>query len=125
MQPFTAQVDCAALFIHSELFYEVSSNSVNDVFNAAPTHPLGCLCSRFVAAEALQATLLLFTATLRFQMSRCTHKQQLHANITVPLLNRASCNYIMSQAFTCGEQALVLGDNSPRPQCFLAALWSS
>ena len=99
--------DCAALFIHSELFYEVPGNSVNDVFNAALTHrpPLRVfLRSRFVAAEALQAALPLFTAEPRFQMSRCTHKQRLHANITVPLLNRASCNYIMSQALTHAER---------------------
>ncbi|KAF3839136.1 hypothetical protein F7725_017853 [Dissostichus mawsoni] len=33
-------------------------------------------------------------------MIRSTHKQQLHANITVPLLTRAGCNYIMSPALT-------------------------
>lgn len=113
------------LFPFIPLFYEVSCNSMKEVFNAAPTHPLGCLHPRCVAAKALQAALLLFTAALCVEMSRSTHKQQLHANITVPLLTRAGCNYIMSQALTSRERAPVFCDNSPRPQCFLAALWPS
>lgn len=78
---------------------------MKEVFNAAPMHPHGCLHSRFVAAEALRATLLLFTAALHVQMSHSTHKQQLHANITMPLLTRAGGNYIMSQALTSKELA--------------------
>lgn len=115
----------AQLFSFIPLVYEVSCNSMKEVFNAAQTHPLGCLHPRRVAAEALQAALLMFTAALRVEMSRSTHKQQLHANITVPLLTRAGCNYIMSQALTSRERAPALCDNSPRPHCFLAALWPS
>lgn len=93
-------------FIHPRLppslslslfFYEVWCNSMKEVFNVAPA-PLGCLQQprrprprrwcRCGAAEALQAALLLFTAALRIEMSRSTHKQRLHANITVPLLTR-------------------------------------
>lgn len=45
---------------------------MKEVFNAAPTHPLGCLHPQCVAAEALQATLLLFTAVLCVEMSCST-----------------------------------------------------
>lgn len=78
-------------------------NLMEDVSNAALTPPLGCLHLWFVAIGALQGALPLFTATLHVQTSRCACKQRLHANITVPLLIRADCNYIMSQALTSRE----------------------
>lgn len=100
-------------------------NLMKDVSNAALTHPLGCLRLWFVATGALQGALPLFTATLHVQTSHCACKQQLHANITVPLLIRAHCNYIIAQALTSREQVLLFCDNSTRPRCFLAALWPS
>lgn len=61
---FNVRLEVPAPFIHSVHLYEVLSNSIRGVFNAALTQSLGCLPSRYAAAVALQASLLLFTATL-------------------------------------------------------------